>query len=299
MKNECKMSAHLKVHTDHWAEFELLDSGNRRKLERFGTHILDRPEPKAWWRPDLGPETWEAADAVCDENGKWSFARAIPQEWHLGLQGLSLELRIRESSKHLGIFPEQSAHWSWIVEQGRCAAPSGPRLLNLFGYTGVATLVAASAGFAVTHVDASKPAISWAKTNQERSGLAGRPVRWILDDVMGFVRREIRRGRQYEAILLDPPSWGRGPNREIWKAEEMIPQLLELCRQLLSQEPLFLILTMYNLDVSSLLLGNLLSDALGDLGGRIEMGELVLKHSGSDKVLPKSIYGRWEKGSGG
>jgi 23S rRNA (cytosine1962-C5)-methyltransferase len=283
------------VHADRWPEFELLDSGNRRKLERFGPYVLDRPEPKAWWRPDLGRESWDAADAVCDDSGKWKFNRSIPAEWPLVFEGLSLEVRVRQTSKHVGVFPEQSVHWSYIMEQGRLAAGASPRMLNLFGYTGVATLAAAASGFAVTHVDASKPALAWAKTNQQRSGLEDKPVRWILDDAMAFVRREIRRNRQYDAILLDPPSWGRGPNREVWKAEEMIPQMLELCRELLSSDSRFLVLTMYNLDVSSLLLGNLLGDAMAGLGGRIRTGELVLCHSASDKVLPKSIYGVWER----
>jgi 23S rRNA (cytosine1962-C5)-methyltransferase len=299
MRDEQNMRNALDVYADDWPEFELLDSGNRRKLERFGPHVLDRPEPKAWWRPDHDRQTWAAADAICDDAGKWTYSRHMPKEWSVRFRGLALELRVRETSKHLGLFPEQSVHWSWIMEQGLRAPSAMPRLLNLFGYTGVASLAAVSAGFTVTHVDASKPAISWAKSNQERSGLVEKPVRWILDDVMAFVRREIRRGRHYEAILLDPPSWGRGPNREIWKAEEMIPHLLELCRQLLSDEPLFLILTMYNLDVSSLMLGNLLSDALKGCGGEISVGELVLKQSGSGKVLPRSIFGKWKNGSVG
>jgi 23S rRNA (cytosine1962-C5)-methyltransferase len=292
-------SSRLTVHSDDWTDFELLDSGDRRKLERYGGITLSRPEPKAWWRQDLPQEAWAEADAICDDDGRWTLLRAISREWTVRFESLVLELRIRESSKHIGLFPEQSMHWSWIMEQARSAAPGSPRLLNLFGYTGVATLAAASSGFAVTHVDASKPALAWARANQERSGLADRPVRWILDDAVSFVRREIRRDRRYEAILLDPPSWGRGPNREVWKAEKMIPGLLELCRRLLSTEPLFIVLTMYNLDISSLMLGNLLSDALAGLGGRIEAGELVLKHSSSDKVLPRSIFGLWKAGSDG
>jgi 23S rRNA (cytosine1962-C5)-methyltransferase len=169
-----------------------------------------------------------------------------------------------------------------------------PKVLNLFGYTGVASLVAAAAGCSVTHVDASKPAVAWARTNQRLSNLNLAPIRWILDDAIKYVRREIRRGIRYDAILLDPPSFGRGPNRELWKAEKQLTDLLDICRQVLSDHPLFIILTMYNIEASSLMIGNLLNDTMRDYGGAVQVGELALKHKYSERLLPLSIFGRWE-----
>ncbi|MFP4072007.1 MAG: class I SAM-dependent methyltransferase [Desulfovibrionales bacterium] len=291
-KNHAGM-AHINVYRDQWAEYELLDSGDRRKMERFGPYTLVRPEPKAWWRPDLDREAWEGADATLNEQGQWRFSREIPREWDVSFLGLTLQIRLRNTSQHLGVFPEQSRNWQWIMEQAGLAGSDSPKLLNLFGYTGAASMAAAASGFFVTHVDASGPAIGWAKVNQERSGLFEQ-VRFILEDAMAFVKRELRRGNRYEAILLDPPSWGRGPKKEVWKAETMVPELLELCGRLLSDRPLFLLLTMYNLDASSLMLGNLLRDGMGGLDGTIEVSELALTHSHSDKVLPKSICGLWK-----
>ena len=169
-----------------------------------------------------------------------------------------------------------------------------PNVLNLFGYTGVASLVAAAAGCSVTHVDASKPAVTWARTNQQLSDLSLSPIRWILDDATKYVKREIRRGVRYDGILLDPPSFGRGPNRELWKVEKQLTDLLDICRQVLTDNPLFIILTMYNIEASSLMIGNLLSDTMHDRGGRVKVGELALKHKHSDRFLPLSIFGRWE-----
>jgi 23S rRNA (cytosine1962-C5)-methyltransferase len=280
---------------DDWQEYSLLDSGHRRKLERFGSTVVVRSEPKAWWSPDLPRQQWDGAGAVCDEAGTWRVDRDQSREWPLAFDGLTLQARLADSSRHVGVFPEQSAHWRWI--RGRTPLPSGarPALLSLFGYTGVATLVAASCGFAVTHVDASKPALAWARRNQALSGLEDAPIRWILDDALKFVKRELRRGHRYDAMILDPPSFGRGPSGEVWKVEAALPELLDLCRGILSSEVRFFILTLYNLDASALMVGNLMAETFGDRAGALEVGELTLRHAHSSKLLPLALFGRWER----
>jgi len=285
----------IEVAVSNWAEYELLDSGNCRKLERFGDRLVIRGEPKAWWKPDLPESDWNKAVAVHQDGRGWSFRGQVAREWPLAFDELTLQARFTETSKHVGVFPEQSPHWRWM--QTRLKRDQGkpqPHLLNLFGYTGVASLVASAAGCAVTHVDASKPAITWARANQQLSRLVDRPIRWILDDATKYVTREIRRGVRYDAVLLDPPSFGRGPNRELWKVEKQLTDLLDICRQVLTDHPLFIILTMYNIEASSLMIGNLLSDAMRSHGGHVKVGELALKHQHSSRLLPLSIFGRWE-----
>ncbi len=285
----------LKIAYSTWSEYTLIDSGNYRKLERFGSRTIIRSEPKAWWRPELPAQAWEKAQAICDAEGQWTFPKPIDPAWCLHFDDLTLEARFTQMSKHVGIFPEQSPHWEWIKEQGMQVQGRNPRLLSLFGYTGAATLVAAAHGFSVTHVDASKPALAWAKHNQTLSGLGERPIRWILDDAAKFIQREMRRGRRYDALLLDPPSFGRGPKQEVWKIEKHLPALLETCRQILSDDPLFVILTMYAIEASALMLGNLLSDMLGRFDGQLSLGELALKTQQGKNILPMSIFGRWAK----
>jgi len=281
--------------TSAWPGHQLLDSGGGRKLERFGDVLLVRGEPKAWGRPDRGPELWDRADAVFHESGRWELRRGAARAWTMDLGGLKLQARLTDNSKHLGVFPEQHPHWEWMDGRIRAARAQGRevRMLNLFGYTGVASLVAAKAGARVTHVDASKPSVAWGRDNQIASGMADAPIRWILDDAVKYATREIRRGSRYEGIALDPPSFGRGPKGEIWKVEEQLVELLSLCRQLLSEQPLFLVLTLYNLEASCLMLHNLLGDVLHGLGGRLEAGELALRHQHSEKRLPLSLFGRW------
>lgn len=274
-----------------WPEFQLVDSGHGRKLERWGERLLIRPEPKAWWRPDTGKEQWGRAYATYDDSGQWRMAeRQSPRSWTLSYGKLVLEARLTDMSKHLGLFPEQVPHWRWIAEQ--LTGLREARVLNLFGYTGVASLVAAAAGAQVTHVDASKPALAWGRQHQELSRLQEAPVRWLLDDAFKFVQREIRRERRYDVILLDPPSFGRGPKGEIWKVEQQLVELLKNLRSLLSEQPRFLILTLYNLEASSLMLRNLVADMLPP--GKVTAGELALRHAFSDKQLPLSLYARWQ-----
>ncbi len=278
-----------------WPAYELLDSGNRMRLERLGQMRLVRYEPKAWWKPDLPPSEWDRADAVYDAEGHWRLSPTAQREWSVDYGALTLQARIT-ASKHVGIFPEQAPHWAWISEQARAAGKRPLKLLNLFGYTGVASLVAAEAGFAVTHVDASKPAVAWGRENVQRCGHPDLPIRWILDDARKFVAREIRRGNRYDAILMDPPSFGRGPRSEIWKVEERLPPLLAECAQLLSEDALFMLVTLYAIAASPFAIDNLLQDALGGRGGTVEVGELALRHAQSNKHLALSIFGRWSKG---
>lgn len=285
----------IQIYYDDWPEYELLDSGHRKKLERFGNSRVIREETKAWWQPELPQQEWQKAIASHrgEDPGKWEFHRTVPQEWRLHFEQLTLEARFTATSKHVGVFPEQTAHWRWIADQIRRVGRPEIRVLNLFAYTGVATLIAAAHGAAVTHVDSAKGVVAWGRHNQQLSGLDGRPIRWIVDDAAKFVQREVRRQRQYDAILLDPPSFGRGPKRELWKIEQHLTELLTDCRQLLSPEPLFVLLTMYSLDQSSLLIANLLRDMLHGYGGVIEIGELALKPASSEKALSMSIFGRW------
>lgn len=272
-----------------WEDYSLLDCGSRRKLERFGEHILVRSEPKAWWSEDASLPEWHRAEAeISDAGGKWTLHGSPARNWPMRYGDLVFEARLTDMSKHVGVFPEQEPHWRWLDRRLRARAK--PRVLNLFGYTGAATLVAAAAGAEVTHVDGSKPAINWARHNRELSGLAGTPVRWILDDAYKFVAREVRRERVYEAILLDPPSFGRGPRGEIWKVEQQIGALLDNIRRILAPEGGMVVLTMYNLEASSLMLKNLMEEFFP--AGELEFGELALRSSGSGRILPLSLFAR-------
>ncbi len=282
------------LHTP-WLDYELIDSGSGRKLERFGEVRLVRDEPKAWWRPATGAEQWERAIASYSGDGTWRMRDRRPlRHWKMHLDDITLEAKLTDGSRHVGVFPEQMAHWQWLRDKLRTRPEA--RVLNLFGYTGVASLVAAAAGARVTHVDASKPAIAWARQNQVLSGLGTKPVRWLLDDAFKFVSREIRRGKVYDAILLDPPSFGRGPKGEIWKVEQQIVDFLGNLRQLLSAEPLCCILTMYNLEASSIMLENLLEDLFP--AGAVTAGELVLVPTFGCHRLPLSLFARWSPSVG-
>ena len=275
-----------------WPAHRLLDCGRGRKLEQFGDVRLIRAEPKAWWRPRLDARAWAAAHAEFGEDGRWKRLRDdTPERWTLGYEGLTLEARLTNGSKHVGVFPEQEPHWRWIRE--RLAAKTGgspASVLNLFGYTGAATLTAAKAGAQVTHVDASKPALAWARENQRLSGMGEAPVRWLLDDAFKFVSREIRRSRRYDVVLLDPPSFGRGPRGEVWKVENQIADLMDLLRKLVDPDSGALVLTLYNLEAAPLMLHNLTRDVFPR--GALEVGELVLG-GGSTPSLPLSLFARW------
>jgi 23S rRNA (cytosine1962-C5)-methyltransferase len=285
----------ISVLVSDWEGHRLLDTGDGFKLEEIGGVRMVRSEPKAWWSKALPESEWNKAVAIHEEAGRdsrWKLQGNCPKEWETKLGQLRFQLRFMDNSKQCGVFAEQSPHWKWVSQQKQ-TGEQRPRLLNLFGYTGAASLVAAQAGWHVTHVDASKPAVAWGRRNQELSGIAEAPIRWIIEDAMTFVKREVKRGNQYEAILLDPPAFGRGPNGEFWKVERDLAPLLRACRDLLSPQAKFLLLTVYTIDASSILCHILLEDTTTGVGGKIDFGELALKQEGNGRLLPLSLWGRW------
>ena len=279
-----------------WSDYELLDSGEGQKLERFGPYLFVRPDHQAVWRRALPPARWQAAQALFqpaggeEMGGSWQFRRPVADSWPLSYRGLKF-LAQMSSSRHLGVFPEQAAHWDWMAQQIQSAARP-VNVLNLFGYTGLATLAAAAAGAHLTHVDASKKSVAWARQNQALSGLEDRPIRWIVDDALKFVQREARRGAQYEGIVLDPPKFGRGPKGEVWECFEMLPALLAACRQILSPQPLFVVLTAYAIRASALSIYYALGEMTAGLGGALSAGELVTVEKSAGRVLSQAIYAR-------
>lgn len=286
------------MRTTGWADYALLDSGGGRKLERYGPYRVVRPEPQCLWTPRLPAADWDAADAVFDpaisddeDAGRWRFRERLPETWPLGWGDVKFQGRFT-AFRHLAFFPEQAANWAWLDAQVR-AAGGQPRVLNLFGYTGVASLVMAAAGAAVTHVDASKKAVGWARENADLSGLADRPIRWITEDARKYVQREARRGSQYEGIILDPPKYGRGPTGEVWRLFEDLPELAGLCAQLLSENARFLVLNAYAERISGAALAGLLAEKLEGRGGRIEWGELALEEARGDRAIGMSFFARW------
>lgn len=286
------------IRTQGPADYALLDSGEGRKLERFGTVVVDRPEPQALWRRQRPADAWRQAHAVFsasaddEEKGKWRFDRPVPQSWPVRIgDDVAVTCRL-QGLWHVGLFPEQVPHWDWMLERIGRVRGERPRVLNLFAYTGAASLLAARAGAEVTHVDASKKAIQWAKENQAASGLAEAPVRWILDDAAKFVAREVRRGRTYHAILIDPPKFGRGPEGEVWDLFQGLPALLKNAAQLLADTSA-LVLTVYAIRASALAFEQLAADVLADRGGRLSAGELALGSEGGGAAVPTSLFVRW------
>ena len=280
---------------DDWRDYQLLDSGEGMRLERWGAYTLARPDPEALWRRRLPEAEWAQADATFqhgESRERWTKRREMPAQWLLRYRDLSFYARLTPF-KHTGVFPEQAALWNWM--RSRIADAERPaRALTLFGYTGLAALTCASVGAQVTYVDASKWAMEWARENQAASQLDDKPIRWIVDDALKYVKREARRGAQYDALVMDPPSFGRGPKGEVWKFAEDFPALLDACVALLSARPLFVAVTGYAMDVSSLTLANLLRDALGERGGRVWASELALKDKTSERLLSTAIAARWE-----
>lgn len=279
-------------------DYELIDSGNGEKLERFGQYVLRRPDPQALWAKGLSELEWEKkADAFFErssKNAKWQYKNDIPKSWNIDFGSLNIKIS-PTAFKHTGLFPEQFSNWEWMQEKIKKSGRE-IKVLNLFGYTGGATLSCAFAGALVTHVDASKSVINWGKENAELSGLGEKTIRWILDDAHTFVKREIKRGNFYDGILLDPPSFGHGPNGEMWKIEEDFMTLIEDCKKLLSQDPLFLLVNGYSAGYSSIGYLNTISDLKSRLGGVLEHGELTLEESlGENRLLPSGIFARWSK----
>ncbi len=284
----------LVLETAGLEDYALLDCGGGRKLERFGALTLDRPEEQAIWSPRLDRAEWERADAVftgdVDEEGagRWKRRAGLEESWICRHGAIRFTCRFT-SFRHVGAFPEQEAHWAWMRER-LTASGERPSLLNLFGYTGLASLIAAEAGAEVTHVDASKKAIGWARENQALSGLDDRPIRWILDDAGKFAAREVRRGRRYDGILLDPPKYGRGPKGEVWDVFRDLPEMLRLCRELLKPGG-FLILTVYAIRASFLSMHRLCEEVFGP---GVQSGELALRQE-SGALLATSLFSRWAR----
>jgi 23S rRNA (cytosine1962-C5)-methyltransferase len=274
-------------------EYELLDSGKEEKLEKYGSFVLARPDPQALWEKKH-PTLWEKAQGSFVREGKdGRWVGELPKEWPLNYGNLKLIIR-PTSFKHTGLFPEQLPNWEWAGEQIKKAG-RGVSVLNLFAYTGGATLAAAQAGAQVTHVDASKTAVSWARENAASSGLGEAPIRWIVEDVLLFLKREIKRGVKYDAVMMDPPAFGHGPNDEIWKIEEQLLELLSLCEQVLSENPLFVLMSGYAAGYSPLAFGYNLERFEKKYGGSVTCGDLSIAEKGSDRVLPCGIFARWSK----
>lgn len=280
------------LQTAGWKDYELIDTGDGYRLERFGKYRLVRPDPQIIWKPKLMKKEWDSADAIFDKKTeKWQNKNNVPAKWLLQYENLSSFAEL-SPFKHTGLFPEQVLQWNWMQDKMQ-ATNRSLNVLNLFAYTGIATLVAAANGARVTHVDASKPTIKWAKANQEASNLSDKPIRWILDDAVKFVQREIKRGVTYDGIIMDPPVYGHGPNGEKWNFYTSFPYLLELCRQVLSDKPVFLIVNTYAISASALMLENCLKDFSAGIGGKIEVGELALQEKSAGRLLSTGIFGRW------
>ena len=282
--------------TRGWKDYALLDSGDGRKLERYGRLTVVRPEPQCWWRPN-DPAAFDRADAVFDpqdedDDGRWRFRGKPVEAFPLAWEQVKFTGRFTPF-RHLAFFPEQAANWEWMT--GRVRAAKRPlKVLNLFGYTGVASLALSAAGAEVTHVDASKKSVAWARENAEASGLADRPIRWIVEDARKYVAREVRRGSRYDGIVLDPPKYGRGPTGEVWRLFEDLPGLLTDCASLLSDDADFLLLNAYAARISGLSLAHLMAQAAAARGGRIDWGELALSEEGTNpRAIGLSFFARW------
>lgn len=291
------MNIHLLTPTC-WNDYELIDSGNFEKLERFGRYVTARPEPQAIWNKSLSAEEWtQRADAYFrkdkrnEERGEWICKPHMPQQWFIRYRYHDMNLRIRlglTSFKHVGIFPEQAENWNFIYDRVKKNGHQA-RVLNLFAYTGGASLAAKSAGADVTHVDSVKPVISWSRENMEASGL--QDIRWVVDDALKFVRREVKRGKKYNGIILDPPAYGRGPEGEKWILEENLNELLTLCRQLLEDTNSFLVLNLYSMGLSALLARTTVQQLIGN-SPNDQFGELYFTDS-FGKSLPLGVYYRF------
>ncbi len=281
-------------------DYTLLDSGDGRKLERFGGYTLSRPCSQALWKPELPKHLWESADAAFDraDGNRWHNRGTLPDEWRIEIDGIRFILSGTDFG-HLGIFPEQRAQWKWIRETVAAAVQKHGtplRVLNLFAYSGGATLAAALGGAELCHLDASKGMVQWARRNAEANGLHEHPIRWIVDDAHKFICRELRRGRQYDAVILDPPTFGRGQNNEMYKIEKDLPETLELCRKLLSESPLFVLLSTHTPGYSPMVLRNVLGQAMTGLQGSIEAGEMLLTGATDLRPTPCGVFARWLTG---
>ncbi|TSC78874.1 MAG: 23S rRNA (cytosine1962-C5)-methyltransferase [Parcubacteria group bacterium Gr01-1014_33] len=327
---------------DGWTDYALLDSGNGKKLERFGAYTFARPEAQALWRPKMSLREWQNADGIFtasseEGNGKWELKTRVPARWEMGYGKLRFFARATRF-RHLGVFPEQAVHWNWIFylvakekrpinphtyfpqqssmvlsepdthilgkenfsqkanpRQNQREISVGVKILDLFGYTGIATLSAGLGGAEVTYVDASPKAMQWARENQTLSGLAKKPIRWIADDALKFIKREVRRGARYDGFIIDPPKFGRGPKGEIWDFYTSLPPLLNECRSLFSDNLLFVALTSYAMRMSSVSIRQMLEEMVHARGGEIESGELAVQEENRGRILSQAIFARWTR----
>lgn len=300
-----------------WQDYELLDSGDGLKLERFGKYIFSRPESQAMWSRALPASEWENAHAVFvpsgeERGGHWDFKRKVEERWEMrysltqppfhppksvsdlgGKRGAEIRFwAMTTPGRHLGVFPEVASHWDFMFDLVR-RSNRQPNIFNLFGYTGLATLAAAAAGTQVTHVDASKKSVAWARANQELSGLSDKPIRWIVEDALKYVQREARRGVKYDGIILDPPKFGRGPKGEVWEVYKSLPNLLEACRACLSDAPLFVIVTVYAVRASAIHVAQAVDEMMKKCDGKIDCGELVTREKSANRLLSQAVYARW------
>ena len=281
---------------DQWKDYEVLDTSGGEKLERWGDYLLVRPDPQVIWNTPKDLPGWRKMNGhyyrSSKGGGEWEFFD-LPKQWEIAYKDLRFNLK-PFSFKHTGLFPEQAVNWDWFSDKIKNAGRP-VKVLNLFAYTGGATLAAAAAGAAVTHVDASKGMVNWAKENAKSSGLEAAPIRWLVDDCMKFVEREIRRGNHYDGIIMDPPSYGRGPKGEIWKIEDSIYDFIKLCTQILSDAPLFFLVNSYTTGLAPAVLTYMLSTELKRFGGNVDSQEIGLPVTKTGLVLPCGASGRWEK----
>ena len=282
---------------NNWKDYEIIDMANGEKLERWKDIILVRPDPQIIWKNKSFPNKWKDANAVYKRSssggGSWEYKKKVPAAWQIKYKNLTFNIKPM-GFKHTGLFPEQAANWDWMIDKIK-KEKREIKVLNLFAYTGGATVACLSAGASVCHVDSSKGMVTWAKENVTSSGLQDKKVRYIIDDVVKFVNREIRRGNKYDAIIMDPPSYGRGTNGEVWKFEDSICDLVELCANVLSDKPLFFLINSYTTGISSTVLENILNlNITKKYGGKVDNGEIGLPMTNSKLILPCGIFGRWE-----
>ena len=308
------------LESSRWEDYALLDSGDGLKLERFGDYIFQRPESQAMWKRSFSDSEWRNAHAVFvpsgeESGGHWQFKKKVHEKWvmsyaitppplsHVGRAELKFWV-MTTPGRHLGVFPEVAPHWDWIhglilkrketLKNG--SVDSVANVLNLFGYTGLASLAAAAAGAKVTHLDASKKSVNWARENQELSGLSDKPIRWIVEDALKYVQRESRRGVKYDGIILDPPKFGRGPKGEVWEVYKSLPHLLEMCRACLSDHALFVVVTVYAVRASAIHVAQAMDDMMKGFTGTIDSGELVTREQSAGRLLSQAVYARWQSG---
>jgi len=287
----------------HWQDYELLDSGDGQKLERFGKYIFARPESQAMWSRALPRSEWDNAHGVFiptgeESGGHWQLKKRVDEKWVMNYP-LPTQNNLRFNvmttpGRHLGVFPEVASHWDFMADSIQKSGAK-PNVLNLFGYTGLATLAAAAAGASVTHVDASKKSVGWARENQELSGLGDRPIRWIVEDALKYVQREAKRGVKYDGVILDPPKFGRGPKGEVWEVYKSLPNLLDEIRQCLSDDPLFVIVTVYAVRASAIHVAQAVDEMMKKHKGLLDSGELVTREKSANRLLSQAVYARWSR----